>query len=91
MNSKQQLITQEIQQTEQQETNRIVKAYEIYTQNLIEPISNNEYIVSGKYYVEYFPESDISVCNCADHSFRQIRCKHIIASELYILDKVNGA
>ena len=87
MNTKQQLITQTIEQ----ETNRIVKAYEIYTQNLIEPISDNEYIVSSKYYVEYFADSEVYTCNCADHSFRQVLCKHIIAIELYLLDKVNGA
>jgi hypothetical protein len=71
---------------EQQETNRIAKGYDIFTQNLVEQISNNEYIIAGKYYVEYFPISDIYTCNCPDHSFRQIRCKHIIAVSFYQME-----
>ena len=65
----------------QQETNRIAKGHELYINGLVEQISDYEYIVSGKYYVEYFPISESYVCNCADHSFRQVRCKHIISVE----------
>jgi hypothetical protein len=66
----------------EQETNRVVKGHELYINGQIEQISNDyEYIVSGKYYVEYFPISETYTCNCADHSFRQVRCKHIISVE----------
>lgn len=80
MNTKQELLTQ----TVEQDTNRIVKGHEIYKAGLVEQISNNEYIVSGKYYLEDFG-SDTYTCNCPDHSFRQIRCKHIIAVTFYQL------
>jgi len=70
----------------EQEANRIVKANRIYEAGLVEPISNNEYIIAGKYYVEYFPISEVYTCNCGDATWRQVRCKHVIATEFYILN-----
>ena len=67
--------------TIEQETNRAIKGHHIFSQNLVEQISDYEYIVKGKYYIEYFPLSEAYTCNCADHSFRQVRCAHIIAVE----------
>ena len=74
------------QLTENQEANRIEDGYRIYNQNLIETINDNEYIVSGKYHVEYYPIADTYTCNCGDHSFRQVRCKHIHAITFYIME-----
>lgn len=70
--------------SEDQQVNRIAKGNEIYKAGLVEPISNNEYIVSGKYYLEDFGNGTYT-CNCADHTFRQVICKHIIAVQFYQL------
>jgi len=73
--------------TEQQETNRVIKGHELYINGQIEQISNDyEYIIAGKYYVEYFPISEVYTCNCGDATWRQVRCKHVIATEFYILN-----
>lgn len=78
MNNKTQLSEQAIEQ----EVNRVVKASQIYEAGLVDKISTNEYIVGGRYYVEYYG-GGMYTCNCADHSFRQVRCKHIIAIQFY--------
>ena len=86
MNTKQQLITQTIEQ----ETSRAVKAYDIYKAGLVEQVDNNEFMVKGQYTIKDIDA--LFTCICPDFEYREItRCKHIIAVELYLLDKVNGA
>lgn len=85
--------------TEQQETNRIAKGYEIYNQNLIEPLNKYEYLVKDKYIVTLFSKDEdiLSTCTCMDWKHRinmvdidnTFRCKHQIGVEMYILN--NGA
>ena len=84
------------QLTEQQETNRIDKGYQIYLQNLIEHdhINPRLYVVKGKYQVEELTmEGDIEpsyICSCNDYKYRGVLCGHILAVTFYQLNN-NGA
>ena len=74
--------------TEQQETNRIAKGYEIYNQNLVEQISKDEYIVRGKYSVEIL-DDDVYICSCPDYTYRSNKihsCCHIVSVQFYQLE-----
>ncbi len=75
----------EVLLTEQQETNRIAKGFELYNQGYIERLNNKEYLVNGKHLVIDYTDLGL-VCRCEDSLYRNIeRCKHVIAIEFYLL------
>jgi hypothetical protein len=75
--------------TEQQETNRIAKGYELYINRLIEKLNDTEYLVNGRHIVTDYTDLGL-VCRCEDSLYRGIeRCKHVTAIEFYIME--NGA
>ncbi len=76
-----------------QETNRTIKGWDIFSQNLVEQINKREYLVKGKYVVEDLTMDDEDIipvyqCSCPDHQYRQVQCCHIIAVTFY---NMNGA
>jgi hypothetical protein len=77
--------------TNEQEVSRIAKGYKLYNSGNVTQIEPNLFEVIGdsgdKYAVEDFSTDiePIFVCPCADHSFRQVICKHIHAVEFYIM------
>ena len=79
--------------TEQQETNRVVKGYEIYNNGLTEKLNDRVYIVKGKYEVEDLTTKEdiepVYICSCPDYRYRQVQCAHITAVQFYQLE--NGA
>jgi hypothetical protein len=79
----------------EQQTNRIAKGYDIFSQNLIEQISEYEYLIKDRYVVTMFSKDDIlSTCTCMDWKHRinmidtdnTFRCKHQISVEMYLMN-----
>ncbi len=71
--------------TENQETNRIAKGYELYNQGYIERLNDKEYLVNGRHIVIDYQDLGL-VCRCEDSLYRGIeRCKHVIAIEFYLM------
>lgn len=77
--------------TNEQQESRIAKGYNLYNTGKVVPIESNIFEVIGdkgnSYSVEDFSTDidPIYTCNCADHSFRQVICKHIIAVQFFQL------
>lgn len=81
--------------TENQQTDRIQKGYELYINQLTEKLNDKQYLVNG-HLVEIL-DDDIFTCSCNDFTWRcsQIidnnefmNCKHQIAIEFMLM---NGA
>lgn len=81
MNTKIQIV-----QTIEQETNRIVKGWNLYNNgNISYNTTNNNFDVIGAkgdiYKVDI--EGEIYDCSCPDHQYRQVICCHIIGTQFY--------
>ena len=69
--------------TEQQETSRIVKGYNLYISGAVTRFDNTTFTVLGDRGIKYGVDMDILnesyECQCPDHQNRLVVCKHIIA------------
>ena len=58
---------------------RLEKAYEILDKITITSESKSMYVDDKKiYHIDYVEE----ICECPDHVYRQLKCKHVWASQI---------
>ena len=71
--------------TENQETDRVAKGYELFNRGYIEQLNDKEYLVNHKHIVTDYIDLGL-ICRCEDSYIRGVeRCKHVIAIEFFLL------